>query len=670
MFSAKSDMRPLFTTLLLLLTATTVFSQSEQGWEQAFHEAMNLEDEESAEWEDNYELLSELATHPMDINRATREQLEALPFLTALQVEEIMEYRYRYGNMKSLSELRMIPSLDYARQRLLGYFVCIGEEQKSAFPSPSDIARYGRHELMASVRLPMYERRGDQNGYLGYRYRHWLRYQMTYNDYVKVGLLGAQDAGEPFLAGNNREGYDFYSFYVQLRHLGRLETVVVGRYNVSLGMGLVMNNSFGLGKLATLQSLGRSTTAVRAHSSRSSYNYLQGAAATVRLAKNLTATGFASYRPIDATLNADGTAATIVKTGYHRTPTEMGKKNNTHSTDAGANIAFRSHGLHFGATAVYTHLDRELHPNTKTRYRQHYAAGSDFVNVSADYGYTSRRITVSGETALNRKGAVATLNSVSLMLADELSLMVLQRFYSYRYTALHAQSFSDGGSVQNESGVYVGADWQPSRKLRMQAYADYAYFAWPRYLVSQSSHAWDCQLLTVYTPGRWTWKARYRMHTRQRDDTDKNTLINRNEHRARLAATYTFDFGLGSTTQADLAYTAFHENDRGIALSQQLAWRKSWLQLYANATWFHTDSYESRIYTYERGPLYNLSLPMLYGHGLRYSLMARADLSKALMLTAKVGVTDYFDRATTGTGLQMVDGSSLTDVDLQVRWKF
>ena len=50
--------------------------------------------------------------------------------------------------------------------------------------------------------------------------------------------------------------------------------------------------------------------------------------------------------------------------------------------------------------------------------------------------------------------------------------------------------------------------------------------------------------------------------------------------------------------------------------------------------------------------------------------MARADLSSSLMLTAKLGITDYFDRSTTGTGLQTVDGSSLTDVDLQVRWKF
>ena len=657
-------------TLILLLTVATVRAQTERDWQQMLHELMTVEDGESAEWEDTYELLNELADHPMDINTATREQLEALPFLTAMQVEGIMEYRYRYGSMKSLNELRLIPSLDHNRQQLLRCFVTIGEVPEQSFPSLADIARYGHNELMGSLRLPMNERRGDRNGYLGYRYRHWLRYQFTYGDYVKLGVLGAQDAGEPFLANSNRSGYDFYSFYLQVRRLGRLESAVVGRYNVSTGMGLVMNNSFGLGKLASLENLGRNPSTLRAHSSRSSYNYLQGAAATVRLTKWLSATGFVSYRPLDATLNNDGSAATIVKTGYHRTPTEMGKKNNTHSTDLGANLVFRNRGFHAGATAVYTHLDRPLQPNTATLYRRHYAAGSDFLNLSVDYGYTSRRLTVSGETATNRHGAIATLNTVSLQLSDELSLMALQRFYSYRYTSLYARSFSDGGNIQNESGVYLGAIWQPTTTLQLQAYADYAYFPWARYLVSQTSEATDFLLRAVYTPRRWTFQARYRLHNRQLDNDDKTALDNRHEHRARLSVGYAADCGLSSTTQADLAYTAFRENDRGWALGQQLAWQKKWLQLFVSATWFHTDSYDSRIYIYERGLLYSFSFPMLYGHGLRYSFMARTDLSKSLMLTAKFGVTNYFDRSTTGTGLQQVDGSSLTDIDLQVRWKF
>jgi hypothetical protein len=50
--------------------------------------------------------------------------------------------------------------------------------------------------------------------------------------------------------------------------------------------------------------------------------------------------------------------------------------------------------------------------------------------------------------------------------------------------------------------------------------------------------------------------------------------------------------------------------------------------------------------------------------------MARWQPSRSLTLTAKVATTKYYDRDVIGTGLQQIDGSSMTDVDLQVRWKF
>ena len=437
----------------------------QREWEQYLNEVMTAEDVGTAEWEETYELLCELEQHPMDINRATREELELLPFLSAQQVEELMEYLFRYGSMKSLAELRMIRSLDDGRRRLLTYFIFIGDRsQETGDGSRESGDRRAKvlNELMATVRVPFYERKGDVDGYQGYPYKHWLRYQLTYGDRLKAGLVGAQDAGEPFFSGRNSLGYDFYSFYLQLKQLGCIETLVLGKYRVSMGMGLVANNSFGLGKVSMLQNMGRPTTTLRAHSSRSASDYLQGAAATVRLYRTLTATAFLSYRGQDATLNKNGTAATILSTDYHRTDNEMEKKNNLKNTTFGASIRYRDNGFHAGLNMVGTHLDRELRPNTNVLYRQHYAQGHDFLNLSADYGYVHHRFSVNGETAVNREGALATINSLSLQLGSEWSMMALYRFYSYRYTSLYGRSYSDGGSVQNESGIYVGATWQPS----------------------------------------------------------------------------------------------------------------------------------------------------------------------------------------------------------------
>ena len=123
-------------------------------------------------------------------------------------------------------------------------------------------------------------------------------------------------------------------------------------------------------------------------------------------------------------------------------------------------------------------------------------------------------------------------------------------------------------------------------------------------------------------------------------------------------------------TQADMAYVGTDGYDFGYMISEHVGLQMSSVKLDAGIGYFHTDSYDARIYTYERGPLYTFTFPTLYGHGLRYSLMLRSDISSAFMMTAKCGVTNYFDRSVISSGLQEVNGSSLTDLDLQFRWKF
>ena len=228
-----------------------------------------------------------------------------------------------------------------------------------------------------------------------------------------------------------------------------------------MGMGMVMNNSFGLGKIAMLQNLGRNSVGLRAHSSRSE-GYLQGVGVSVNLGRGIRTMTFVSYAPMDATLNDDGCARTIITTGYHRTETEMEKKHNLHALKTGGTLRYDAGRLHLALNALYNHLNRRLSPEKKQLYNLYKPEGTDFMNASIDYGYRGRSWVLNGETATDDRGHVATINTISVSTARNLSIMVLQRFYSYQYASLDAQSFSDGGKVQNESGVYVGLTWQPS----------------------------------------------------------------------------------------------------------------------------------------------------------------------------------------------------------------
>ena len=664
---------------LLLLIPLTASGQaatpSDDGavaWQQAWQEAMSIgDDDEAADGEDCLDLLQQLYEHPIDLNRATRYELERLPFLSEQQVMDVMEYRDRYGPLRSMGELRAIRSLDYQQQLLLPYFVYVGEVKADArFPSLATMARHGRHELTGALRVPFYNRKGDENGYLGYKYRHWLRYQFALGDDVKLGFVGAQDAGEPFFSNRNRWGYDAYSYYLQVRRLSFVDNAVAGKYKLSLGMGLIANNGFSLGKLTMLQNLGRRQNEIRPHASRSVSDYFQGLAATLSLTHQLKATLFASYRPLDATLNKDSTIRTIRTDGYHRTPSDMEKKHNAHQTSAGTRIGYRQGGLHVGIATVYTSLDRTLAPNTATLYRRHYAQGRHFWNSSIDYGYLHARWTLSGETAVDGNGRVATLNALGYQSAANWSVVAVQRFYSYRYTTLHGHAFSEGGRVQNESGCCLGGTWQALRWLQLRGYADFAYFPWARYRVSQSSSAQDYLGEAVCTVSRhWTLKGRYRLHLRQLDNEEKTALRRHNEHRARLSAGFCRgEWAL--TTQGDWVRAVNQTIEHGYMVSELFSWKHAWWQLGGAFSWFSTDSNDSRIYTYERQLPHEFSFPMYYGRGYRAVLTGRARVGRALQLDAKLGHTHYNDRSVIGSGLQQVAGSSMTDLDFQLRWRF
>jgi len=626
---------------------------------------------EEAFSEEDYEWLQQLAETPLNLNIATREELERMPFLSDQQVMDIIEYRDLYGPIRSLGELRMVQSLDYQQLRLLPFFIFLAEpKQKVKIPSSSDLMKWGHHSLTATARVPFYNRKGDDNGYLGYKYRHWMKYEYTYGSNIKIGLTASQDAGEPFFADRNQWGYDTYNYYAMIDKLGIVQRTVIGKYRLSTGMGLILNTSFSLGKQVTLQNLGRVPRTLRPHTSRSDADYFQGAAATIQPIKKLNLTLFGSYRPIDATLNDDGTAATLIASGYHRTPAEMLKKNNTHLSALGSTASYRLGGFRMGANVIYTHFDRSLEPNRETLYRRHYAHGKDFLNASIDYHFMHHRFSLHGETATDGHGALATINVLGYQPASQLSLVALQRFYSYRYTTLYGHSFSDFGHVQNESGFYLGANWTPWRHWHVQTYVDYAYAPWARYLVSQSSHAWDFFAQTEYHRSNWLLQLRYRAHLRQRDNEEKTALIPYDNHSARLTLSYTSSQGLSTKTQLNASRAVYHTTDHGYMLSQQLSYTHRKMLLNFMAGYFHTDSYQSRIYVYERQLTGEFAFPTYYGKGMRLAFYARTEIGRHLRLNMRVGFTNYFDRNAIGTGLQQIDASHLTDLDLQLRWRF
>ena len=166
--------------LLLLLGCVLTLSAQTGDWRAALDQWLSMTDIEEGLSEEFLEDLEERAAHPINLNQTSREELEQLPFLTSAQVEELTAYVDRHRPIRSLNELMMIASLDYYDRQLLRHFVVVGAPPaRRQWPTLSEVMHDGTHSVTASGRVPFDERRGDRNGYLGYKYRHRLRYEFT-----------------------------------------------------------------------------------------------------------------------------------------------------------------------------------------------------------------------------------------------------------------------------------------------------------------------------------------------------------------------------------------------------------------------------------------------------------------------------------------------------------
>ena len=654
----------------------------EKAWEEYFHEIYAMDEIDETSMEYDYEHLCELESSPLNINTLNPEDLYLIPGINRDQIDDIIKYRDRYGEFRTIEELALIESIDRPLRLFLCNFIIAEPRVRGKWysrPTLDSIIRKGHGEILSYINIPLYNREGDKNGYLGYKYKYNIKLTGKFSDNIKYGFCAAQDAGEPLFANKNKWGTDYYSFYLKVNNIGRLKTIVLGQYKIKFGMGLIQNNCFGYGKQIMLSSMNNYDATITGHSSRSDGEHFLGLANTFDLSKKSsinkwTLTSFWSYRKIDATLNKDGSISTISTTGYHRTPTEMEKKNNSSSLNAGTHINYKRNGLYIGASMVYNWLDRPLNPNTNNNpnsYKAYYAKGYGFWNASINYGYISGKFTFSGETATGSCNSIATINSLEAKLHRDITVNAVQRFYSYKYYAINAKAFDDGGYTQNESGIYAGIKWTATKRLTLEAYSDLSYFPWVKYYTNASSYSFDNNISLKYNIDKWTIHAKYKFRIRQRNNSEETYILNRYTNKLRISIQRTTE-SVSTSTIIDLSRFSYTDNrSYGYSFTQNMsiqAHKKA--TIYAFASYFDTDDNNSSVYLSERTIPGAYISSSFYGRGFRFSSIVKSTLTSNIIVNFKVSLTKYFNRNTISSGLRMINHSHQTDIDFSVKYKF
>lgn len=662
-----------------------ISAQTWIDWEEQITDEQDI-----ADWEERYEELSELAVHPFNINTATKEQLEQLPFLSDRLIENILYYLYKYGPMLTEKELLGVEGMDWQTRRLLEKFVYVGnaEEEKRGLQW-KNIRKYNKQELFTRVDIPLNKKAGyadyapevlkksPNKKYYGSPLYHNVRYRFRYRQQLFAGLTAEKDAGEPFFRLFNKKGYDFYSAYLFLQDVKRWKAVALGNYRASFGYGLVINQSFSMGKAGSLYTMNRMGRGLIKYTSVGEDGYLQGIGATYRLSERWDVSAFYSFRKQDA--RVENLCITSLKTdGYHRLQKDLEKRNKVNNHLVGSDLSYNGKHIEWGLTAVYNRFDKVLNPELR-RYNRYYPRGKEFFNAGVHYKFFFSRWVFSGETATDRQGRIATLNMLSYSPNVNTTFLLINRYYDKRYQALYANAFGENSRIQNESGIYIGLETSLLEKIKLLYYTDFFYFPYYRYRVDKKKtigvEEWVQASYSPVYPLVMLIKYSYKNKAQNYTSPDKTKLVlPYNRHRLHYQLSYSLNEHTMFKALAEYIRTSYHKREQanGVLIGGSAKAGMSGFPFRASVSgaWFRTDDYNSRIYMYEPGLLYAFSMNSFYGKGVRMAVNVRYEYKDWLMVQGKWGWTHYMDRNRISSGTEEIQGSNKVDLQFQVRVKF
>ena len=653
--------------------------------------------EQYDEEDDFSELVEDLlyyTDHKMNINAPDYDDLMNLFGLSDFQIYNLKRYLDEHGQMYSIHELSTIEGMDAKTiSRIINYIEVVPLPSKEKFNLKRAFL-YGKNRLLMRYGQVLSEQKGfspPQEGeleknpnarYLGLPQAYLLKYKFNYKNQLQFGLTAEKDAGEEFFKGTNKYGFDFYSAHFFIKTTGFVKSLAIGDYQLSYGQGLIMNMGFPTQKPENSIAILRNPTGLKPYSSANEYNYLRGIAAKFDC-KVLDFTLFYSYKHLDATVVDESLSAeeayiqAIQKTGYHRTASEMSRKNAIGQHLAGGHIDFPLRIAHIGATAFYTYFEKPLQRKL-TYYNAYEFKGQDNINASVDYKVLIRKTSLFGEIAMSKNTALATLNGLIFNIDPRFIVSVLHRYYGRDYQALNANAFGESSTIANEQGIFAGFQAILSPKFILYSHLDYFKFNWLRYRIDAPSDGFSGQIrLDFLLNRRFSAYTRFRYKTKALNYATEyyNEIFHTNYQSYRLHFSYQplpeviLKSRLEIVNYKPNVHASFHQ---GYLIYQDinLRFQKIPLSLTTRFALFDAYSYDERIYTYEDDVLYGFSIPSFYNKGIRMYLVAKVSITKYLDAWFRIAQTFYRNQNSIGSGLAYIDNNTKTDIKLQVLVKF
>ncbi len=651
---------------------------------------------------------------PLQLNTATKEDLQDFGLLNDIQINNLINYREKFGELIAVYELQAIEGFD--KRTIFGIlpFVRVKGDIETFRVSPISMLHKGTNEVLIRYQRVLENQAGYDpdrtNGYLGDQNKYYARFRHQYENRHSWGITMEKDAGEEFFRGSNKKGFDFYSGHVYYRNLNKVvKGISLGDYVVSLGQGLVIGAGFGAGKSSQVMNIKARARTLKPYTSVAESNFRRGAAAHLAFG-NIEVLGYVSTKSFDFgvlevidTNDIDIPGEIFITggldiDGLHRTQREVDRRNNVPIFETGGGAKFKFKPGHIGVHGSYMNINANYGRQTAP-YNQFSLLDSvsNLTRVGADYNFIHQNFNFFGETAYSTNGGIATLNSLLIGLDRTVDLAILHRYYGRSYVNFfESPAFAESSNPNNEAGLFIGLQIKPNYNWTIAGYLDAYKHPWLRFRVDAPSRGIDYLVQINYRV-----KRKMEVYFRIKDETkninappvinddpfenddkfDVLGTIRKTQLRFHLANKVSKTLELRNRAEYILFKKADNTMSKGFLVYQDVLVSPMGFPLSFKGRFaiFQTDDYDSRIYAYENDLIGSFSIPAYAHRGMRYYLNLRYKGIRNMTLEFRIAQTyqsyredaqgnDISEEISSGT--EQIDGRTRTEIKAQLKYKF
>lgn len=653
--------------IFLLLPISIIFSQNDSTYQ--INDILNSILEEStidAEDSQLYDLIEELLNNPVNINSAAVSDLLKIPTIDFETAQIIVEYRKNYGKYFSTQELytikeikkenidNIIPFLTAAEKLILNENA--GKEDNFFIPPKISY----RSRFIEDIQ----SRKGFiNNSYEGGKYKFYNRIKGEFYNY-KINILTEKDAGEKSLA-------DFYSYNFNADNFYFFDKIILGDYLVEFGQGLALWGPYAFSKgseaVSTLSKKGRG---IIPYSSSDENQFFRGGAAKIKF-NNFDFSFFYSSNNIDAAIEEKIFITSTPIDGYHRTGTELSKKDAANEKAFGTIINYSP----FENTQINFLFYNSKYSASFLPDKIYDLSGSSFNFYSLAYSTIFDKFYLSGEFAFNGI-SVAGIGNLQITINKTFSFAASIRSYPRNFYNIHSNGFGETSNTQNEFGIYAGIKTK-LKSTEINFYYDQFKFPFATFSNPLPSLGHEF-LVDVYHSFSSKTKFRIRYSRENKELKTETSLLKyiaeQIKQKIRLELIYNISKSIRLKSRlefTDVSFKGRNNPDTGFLAFQDLRLSPfSNLNLYARLIFFDTESFDSRVYEFENDLTGVLNNAALSGKGTKWYFLINYNFLGSFKISAKYSELFQPELTKLSSGLNEIEGNLHGKLSFQIDYNF